>query len=79
MTTEVEMTGEPDEKKRGFSLLRFTLMLFAIAIAHFATAVGFGHSIMNALETLAEDTVMLFVVVSVVAYVRFRMRRKAQS
>lgn len=73
------MTGEPDEKKRGFSLLRFTLMLFAIAIAHFATAVGFGHSTMNALETLAEDTVMLFAVVSVVACVRFRMRQKAQS
>ncbi|MFC8427991.1 hypothetical protein [Streptomyces sp. NPDC057253] len=73
------MTTESDEKKRGFSLLRFTLMLIAIALAHFATAVAFGHSVTSALATLAEDTVMLIVVVSAVAYIRTRMRRKAQS
>ncbi|MFD8076850.1 hypothetical protein ACFV3E_29830 [Streptomyces sp. NPDC059718] len=73
------MTTEPDEEKRGFSLLRFTLMLCAIVIAHFATALTFGHSVTNGLGTLSEDTVMLIVVVSVVAYVRSRMRRKAQS
>lgn len=78
-TVKAEITAESDAKKRGFSLLRFTLMLFAIAIAHFATAVTFGHSVTNALGTLAEDTVMLIAVVSVVAYVRSRMRRKAQS
>ncbi|WP_406436299.1 hypothetical protein OHB00_20190 [Streptomyces sp. NBC_00631] len=73
------MTAESDQKKTGFSLLRFALMLFAIAIAHFATAVTFGHSVSSALGTLAEDTVMLTLVVSLVAYVRSRMRRKEQS
>lgn len=72
-------TATPDREKRGCSLLRFTLMLFAIAIAHFATAVTFGHSVMSALGTLAEDTVMLAVVVSVIAYVMSRLRRKGQS
>lgn len=78
-TVKVEMAAESDEKKRGFSLLRFALMLFAIAIAHFATAVTFGHSVTNAWGTLAEDTVMLVFVVSTVAYVRSRMRRKAHG
>ncbi|MFD8723963.1 hypothetical protein ACFV2H_39915 [Streptomyces sp. NPDC059629] len=78
MTVKAEMTAESDEKKPGFTLLRFTLMLFAIAIAHFATAVSFGHSVTNVLGTLAEDTVMLNVVVAVVAYIRSRMRRKGQ-
>ncbi|MFJ2831507.1 hypothetical protein ACIPC1_28775 [Streptomyces sp. NPDC087263] len=74
-----ETTAESDAKRYGFSLRRFTLMLFAIAIAHFATAVAFGHSVTNALGTLAEDTALLIAVVSVGAYVRSRMRRKAQS
>ncbi|MGY4976251.1 hypothetical protein ACWCYL_03630 [Streptomyces sp. 900105755] len=73
------MTAESDEQKPGFTLLRFTLMLLAIAIAHFATAVAFGHSVTNAWGTLAEDMVMVVVVVSVVAYIRSRMRRKGQS
>ncbi|MEU6198073.1 hypothetical protein [Streptomyces sp. NPDC047061] len=72
------MTAEPDEKSQGFTLLRFTLMLFTVAIAHFATAVAFGHSVTNALETLAEDTVMLMVAVSVVPCIRSRVRRKGQ-
>ncbi|MFD4527468.1 hypothetical protein ACFWP7_26750 [Streptomyces sp. NPDC058470] len=76
---EPETTAESDEKKYGFSLLRFTLMLCAIAIAHFATAVAFGHSVTNALATLAEDTALLIAVVSAGAYVRSRMRRRAQS
>ncbi|MEU1183823.1 hypothetical protein ABZ464_40610 [Streptomyces sp. NPDC005820] len=73
------MTAEPDKKKRGFSLLRFTLMLCAIAIAHFVTAVTFGHSISNALGALAEDTVMLIAVISVIAYIRSKIRRRTQS
>ncbi len=57
----------------------FVLALLAIAIAHFATAVAFGHYIASALETLAEDTVMLVAVVSAVACVRSGMRRRAQE
>ncbi|MFE2424822.1 hypothetical protein [Streptomyces hokutonensis] len=52
------------------------LGLVAVAIAHFATAVAFGHSVASALETLAEDMVMLVVVASVVAVVRSRKRRR---
>ncbi|MFJ3306871.1 hypothetical protein ACIPSA_27845 [Streptomyces sp. NPDC086549] len=74
-----EKTATRDREKRGFSLLRFTLMLFAIAIAHFATAVTFGHSVMSALGTLAEDTVMFAVVVSAIAYVGSRLRRRGQK
>ena len=48
-------------------------------IAHFATAITFGHSVTDALGTLAEDTVILIVVVSVVTYIRSRMRSKASS
>lgn len=44
------MTAEPDGNKRGTSLLRFTLMLMAIAIAHFTTAVVFGRSVTSALD-----------------------------
>ncbi|MEV6546096.1 hypothetical protein [Streptomyces sp. NPDC051665] len=58
---------------------RLALALLAVAIAHFATAVAFGHSVPGALETLAEDTVMLVAVVSAVACVRSRMRRRAQE
>jgi hypothetical protein len=54
-------------------------VLFAVAIAHFATAVTFGHSVAGALESLAEDLVMLVAMVSTVAWVRSRMRRKAQA
>ncbi|MFI5888419.1 hypothetical protein [Streptomyces sp. NPDC051554] len=64
------------ERQRGFSLLRFALMLLAIAVAHFVTAVTFGHSVTNALETLAEDMALLIAVISVVAYVRSRRRRR---
>ncbi|MFC8342288.1 hypothetical protein [Streptomyces sp. GKU 895] len=73
------MTADADEKKHGFSLLRFALMLCAIAIAHFAAAITFGHSVTNASGTLAEDAVMLLVVVSTVAYVRWRTRRKKEG
>ncbi|MFJ2902562.1 hypothetical protein [Streptomyces sp. NPDC087212] len=73
------MTAEPDEKKPGFTLLRFALLLFAIALAHFATAIVFGHSVTHALGSLAEDTAMLIVLISVVAYIRSRMRRKAKK
>ncbi|WP_405948414.1 hypothetical protein OG588_19520 [Streptomyces prunicolor] len=59
--------------------IRFALALLAVAIAHFATAVAFGHSVAGALETLAEDTVMFVAVVSTVARVRSRMRRRAQE
>lgn len=75
---KAEMTADADEKKHGVSLLRFALMLFAVAIAHFATAVTFGHSVTNALGTPAEDAAMLIIVVSTVAYVRSRMRRTTQ-
>ncbi|WP_097273084.1 hypothetical protein [Streptomyces sp. TLI_55] len=70
------MTADADEKKHGFSLLRFALMVLALPIAHSATAITFGHSVTNALGTLAEDTAMLIVVVSTVAYVRSRVRRE---
>jgi len=73
------MTADAGAKKHGFSLLRFALILCTIAIAHFAAAITFGHSVTNALGTLAEDVVMLLVVVSTVAYVRWRMRRKKQG
>lgn len=43
-------------------------MLCAIAIAHVATALTFGHSVTNVLGTLFEHVVVLIVVVSVVAY-----------
>jgi uncharacterized membrane protein YdjX (TVP38/TMEM64 family) len=76
---KVDMAGETAGKRRGFSLLRFALALFAIAIAHFATAVAFGHSTTDALETLASDTVMLIVVLLLAVCVRSRMRRKAQG
>ncbi|MDX2543254.1 MULTISPECIES: hypothetical protein [Streptomyces] len=65
-----------EKKKRGFSLSRFALMLLAIALAHFLTAVGFGHSVADALWTLAEDAAMVLVVVAVAAYIRTRMRRR---
>lgn len=58
---------------------RLALGLLGVAIAHFATAVAFGHSVARALETLAEDTVMLVAVVSAVACVRSRMRRRARA
>lgn len=58
---------------------RLAVALFAVALAHFATSVTFGHSVASALETLAEDTLMLVAVVSVVAAVRWRLRRKAQE
>ncbi|MER6559269.1 hypothetical protein ABT300_16320 [Streptomyces sp. NPDC001027] len=78
-TMKAEMTAESNEKKPGFTLLRLTLVLFAIAIAHFVTAVAFGHSVTNALWTLVEDTVLLIIVVTVVAYIRSRMRQRGQS
>ncbi|MFD4556263.1 hypothetical protein ACFWP5_18440 [Streptomyces sp. NPDC058469] len=58
---------------------RFALGLLAVAIAHFATAVAFGHSVASALETLAEDTAMLVAVVSTVAWVSSRTRRRTQE
>ncbi|MBV2358058.1 hypothetical protein KUM39_27560 [Streptomyces sp. J2-1] len=70
------MTAESDHKKPGFSLLRLGLLFFAISLAHLATAVAFGHSVANALKAFGEDTVMLIAVISVIAYVRARMRRK---
>ncbi|MEV5959461.1 hypothetical protein AB0M11_37950 [Streptomyces sp. NPDC051987] len=73
------LTADLDQEKTGFSVVRFALMLCTIALAHFATAVTFGHSVPGALGSLAEDTVMLAVVDSVVAYVRSRMRRKVGS
>ncbi|WP_406005444.1 hypothetical protein OG440_04135 [Streptomyces sp. NBC_00637] len=73
------MTAELGETRRGWPLPRFTLALCAVAVAHFATAVAFGHSVGEALGALAEDTVMLLVVLSVVAYVRARTRPKAPS
>ena len=58
---------------------RFALALLAVAIARFATAVAFGHSVASALVTLAEDTVLLVVVVSAVAWVRSPARRRAHE
>ena len=59
---------------------RVVLGLVAVAGAHFATSVVFGHSVASALEALAEDTAMLVAVVSVVAVVRSRKpRRRAQE
>ncbi len=72
-----EKADGPDGRERGFSLPRFALVLVAVAIAHFTTAVGFGHSVPNALGALAEDMVVLVVVISAAVYVRSRMRRSA--
>ncbi|WP_262064223.1 hypothetical protein [Streptomyces sp. STR69] len=55
---------------------RLALALLTVTIAHFATAVAFGHSVAGALESLAEDLVMLVAVVATVAWVRSRMRRR---
>jgi hypothetical protein len=65
--------------KRGLSLPRVTLVLFAAAFAHFATAVVFGRSVTNALEALAEDTAMLAAVVSMAARIRSKTRRQAKN
>jgi O-antigen ligase len=75
----VERAAGPDEKRHGFSLRRFGLMLLALALAHFATAVAFGHAVPRALGNLAEDTVVLIAVVSVAACVRSRIRRGAPT
>ncbi|MBY8882551.1 hypothetical protein [Actinacidiphila acidipaludis] len=69
------MTAGPDGQRRRFSLPRCALALFAVAIAHCATAVTFGHSVTNALENLAEDSLMIAVPVMAVATVRSRLRR----
>ncbi|MEU5040277.1 hypothetical protein [Streptomyces griseorubiginosus] len=53
---------------------RLALALFAIALAHFATALAFGHSVTAALGSLAEDTVLFAVLLSVIAFVRSRAR-----
>ena len=79
MVGEAAAVDEPGGNTRGFSLLRFALMLLAVAIAHFVTAVAFGHSVMDALENLGEDAVLLIAVVSVSAWVRSRMPWRKQS
>ncbi|MFF7950496.1 hypothetical protein [Streptomyces griseorubiginosus] len=53
---------------------RLVLALFTIALAHFATALAFGHSVTGALRSLAEDAVLFAVLLSVIAYVRSRTR-----
>lgn len=53
---------------------RLALAFFAIALAHFATALAFGHSVTGALGSLAEDTILLAALLSVIAYVRSRTR-----
>lgn len=68
------MRADSGRKRPWLASPRLALALFAVALAHFATALAFGHSVTGALGSLAEDTVLLAVLLAVIAYVRSRAR-----
>ncbi|MFD5403694.1 hypothetical protein [Streptomyces griseorubiginosus] len=68
------MTAGSGRRRPWIASPRLALALFAVALAHFATALAFGHSVTAALGSLAEDTVLFAVLLSVIAFVRSRAR-----